>query len=574
MTSFAPSAQKPRGANPLREALGACRTAWIALGVISFFISVLTLTVPLYTLQLFDRVISGRSVETLLYLSLVAVAALIALGSLEALRNRMLIRVSGWLGQRVGADALGKAVQYRALGGGYGAQVLRDLSQLRQFIASHGLIVLFDAPWVPIYLAVIFLLHPLLGAIAGAGALVLLALAWINEALTREPLRQASGARTQALRKVELALGQADSVEAMGLLPQVLRRWQSDDDASRDHSASAGNRAGAVAALAKSFRWMLQVAMLGAGTYLALEQQLTAGAMIAGSIILTRGLQPVESAIHGWKALVQARLALARLNEFFDHAPRRHVDIALPEPTGRLSVERLAFAGSERSTPILKGFSFELEAGQALAVIGPSGSGKSTLARLLVGIRKPTVGAVRLDGADVHAWERADFGRHVGYLPQDAALFEGTVAENIARLGEANPEAVVAAAQLAGAHEMILALPQGYRTPVGESGLPLSGGQRQLIALARAVFGRPRFVVLDEPNAGLDGEGERALARCLCRLRESGATVVLIAHRPSLVRQADRVLVLKEGAIEMCGTPADVLPRLGLASASLQRSIG
>jgi len=348
----------------------------------------------------------------------------------------------------------------------------------------------------------------------------------------------------------------------MGLMPGITRRWLSDNESALRQQMLASDRAGLILTASKFSRLVLQVAMLGVGGYLVLRYELTPGAMIAGSIILSRALQPVEQAIGTWKTMLAARSAYTRLDTFMTQMQQRPVDMALPAPHGQLEVEKVIFTPPGGQKPVLKGVSFALAAGESVAIVGPSAAGKSTLARLIVGAWRPNHGAVRLDGADVYSWERVDFGRYVGYLPQDVELFDGTIEDNIARLGEPDPAAVVEAARRAGVHEMILRLPDGYSTQIGEGGALLSGGQRQRIGLARAFFGGPRLIVLDEPNASLDSEGEDDLLQAMAILKSDGATVVLIAHRPSMVSQVDKILFLRDGVIETFGPREEVLPQL------------
>ena len=513
-------------------------------------------------LQIYGRVLVSRSNETLIYLSIMAAGALLVMAVLDYLRSRILVHMSAWLENRLGPEVLPQAISQQLQSQTYGVQALRDVSQVRQFVASPGIFSLFDAPWVPVYLFVIYLLHPVLFTIAVIGAVMLFSLAVANELATRKPLKAANTQNVSALRKTAAAARNAEVIEAMGLMPGITRRWLSDNQSALQLQMLASGRAGVILSASKFCRLVLQVAMLGVGGYLVLRYELTPGGMIAGSIILSRALQPVEQAIGTWKSLLAARMSYTRLKTFMTQIQQRPADMALPEPQGHLSVEKVIFTPPGGQKPVLKGVSFSLAAGESVAIVGPSAAGKSTLARLIVGAWRPNHGAVRLDGADVYSWERVDFGRHVGYLPQDVELFDGTIEDNIARLGEPDPQAVVEAAQRAGVHEMILHLPDGYRTQIGEGGALLSGGQRQRIGLARAFFGGPRLIVLDEPNASLDNEGENDLLRAMATLKAEGATVVLIAHRPSMVSQVDKVLFLRDGVVEMFGPREEVLPQV------------
>ncbi len=546
----------------VKACFDACRGGLLAVAFVSFFVSVLMLAVPLYMMQVFDRVLTSRSEDTLLYLTAAVAGALLVFGLLDAFRGRVLVRLSVWIEARLGVEAVRRALASRLHGSSYGTQSLRDLSQVRQFIASPSVYALFDAPWTPVYLLVVFLLHPMLGGIAAFGALCLFALAVANEVATRASLGRANEVWLGATRRVEAAATNADVIEAMGIGPAVSGRWAAENDEVLRLQASASDHSGFLLSMTKALRMALQAAVLGAGAYLVIGQKLTPGAMIAASLIMARALQPVEQAVGTWKALLSARAAYDRLRRFMSGPPFRAREIDLPKPRGELAVEAAAFVPPGSSTAVVANVSFRLDAGEVLAVIGPSGSGKSSLARLIVGTWRPSRGVVRLDGADVYTWDREDFGRHVGYLPQDVELFEGSVAENIARLGKAEDHAVVEAARRASIHEMVLRLPEGYHTRIGEGGLTLSGGQRQRVGLARALFGRPRLLVLDEPNANLDQDGEEALLAAIRGAKEDGATVIFIAHRPSLVASADKMLILRDGLVELFGPRAEVLPKV------------
>ena len=552
----------PTQPTALQAALREARRGLAVVAALSLFLNLLVLVSPLYMFQVFDRVLPSGHVETLVALTVVAGFALLVFGLLEVIRHQALVRISTWLDRRLSepvlAASLGEALAGRAIG----AQPLRDLAQLRGFISSENVFPILDAPWTLAFITVIWLLHPWLGVLALLGAALLFALALGSEVVMRAPLGEANERWMTAQRHGDTALRNAEVVHAMGMLPALLRRWHADNDRALDQHAQASDRGAAIVGMAKFLRLFIQVGMLGLGAYLVLGGELTAGGMIAGSILLSRALAPVEQAIGAWKGLVAARASHDRLQALL----RKHLAAApalrLPVPEGRVSVERLVFAPPDGDRPILKHLEFELAAGDVLAVIGPSGSGKSTLCRLIAGIWAPASGHVRLDGAEVHTWDRADFGRYVGYLPQDVELFAGTVRDNIARLSDAPDEAVIEAARLAGAHDMILRLRDGYATEIGPQGAVLSGGQRQWIGLARAMFGEPRLVVLDEPNASLDQAGEAALIEAIGRLKARGTTVILVAHRPSLLVHVDKLLVLREGAGVLFGPRDEVLPRL------------
>jgi PrtD family type I secretion system ABC transporter len=546
----------------LREALRACRAAFLGAAAFSLVINLLMLTTSIYMLQIVDRVFSSGSEATLLYLTLIAGGAVLLLALLDVARSRMLVLVSAWVEQRLAPPTLALMIDGARASEGAQGDALRDLSTLRTFLGGAGLLTLFDAPWVPMYLAVVYVFHPVLGHLALAGAVVLFSLAVLNDVATHRRLMEATLASRRAARSAAAAVRNAEAIEAMGLIGEVARRWAEDGRRALALQTQAASRSAVVMGASKFFRLLAQIAVLAAGAKLVLDQELTGGAMIAASIIMGRALAPVEQAIGGWKQAVQALEAKRRLEGFLSRPSRRPEGIALPAPTGRLTVENVFYGFVAGKPPVLKGVSFRLEAGEALGVIGPSAAGKSTLARLLIGIDRPASGSVRLDGAEIFDWPRASLGRHLGYLPQDVELFSGAAAENIARLGEPDAAAVVEAASLANCHDMILRLDQGYATELGEGGARLSGGQRQRIALARALYGRPRLVVLDEPNANLDGEGEAALNQAIAELKAQGTTLVVIGHRPSTFVAVDKLLVLVEGAVQHFGHRSEVLERI------------
>jgi PrtD family type I secretion system ABC transporter len=529
----------------------------------SFAINALLLVPAIYMLQVFDRVLSSRSEEALVMLSVVALGALALMAGLDVVRARLLAACGVVLDRRLGPEVLaGLLAQTARLSGAEHLNGLRDVATLRNFLVGAGVIALFDAPWLPLFLLLITLFHPLLGAVALVGAVAMLVLAVLNERMTRAPLEQALAAGRRSGRFIDAAAGSAETVSALGMQQAVTRRFQALNEAALGEQAAASGLGATFAGLTKFTRQFIQMAMLGMGAWLVIEQHLSAGVMIACTIILGRALAPVEALVAGWRNLVEVRAAWRRLQQLFAANSPAAAATPLPAPSGALEVERViyAFPGAER--PALRGVSFALAAGESLGVIGPTAAGKSTLARLAVGIWKPISGAVRLDGADVAAWSRDDLGPHIGYVPQAVGLFAGSVAENIARLGAPEGEAVIRAAQRAHAHDMILRLPKGYDTVLGEGGAGLSPGQRQRVALARALYGAPRLVVLDEPNANLDTEGDEALVRTLRGLKEDGVTVLVVAHRPSLLGGVDKLLVLKDGQVELFGPRAEVVARV------------
>jgi ATP-binding cassette subfamily C protein/ATP-binding cassette subfamily C protein EexD len=560
--SLNPGMQEKAPDTVLSKALASCRQQLIAVALFSGVVNMLQLTVSLYMMQVFDRVLSTRSMDTLYFLTMIAMFALLVMAVLDGLRSQVMQRIAAWLEGKAAPEAFIRAIESQLRGRPYRMEALRDLSMCRNWLGSPASLTMFDVPWVPIYLAVIFALHPVLGWIAFGGALILFALTLANEWATGALLRQASTAGMASQRRAESIVRNAEVIDSMGMAPAVLQRWREGLSSSLPPQERAADRAAMLLSITRFFRLTIQVAVLGVGAWLTLEQQLTSGASIAASIIMGRALAPVEQMIGGWKQLVQARQAYRRLLGFLALPRIRPPGMPLPEPTGRLAVERVTFGFPGQSTAIIKGISFNLAAGESLAIIGPSAAGKTTLIRLLIGTLQASAGTVRLDGADVFTWQREDFGRYVGYLPQDVELFDGTVMLNIGRMKEAEPDQVFEAAKLAGCHEMILRLPQGYDTEIGDIGQHLSGGQRQLIGLARAMFGNPHFVVLDEPNSNLDGDAEQALIRGLEALKARGTTVILVSHRPTLVQGVDKVLLMRDGAAEAFGPRAEVLKRL------------
>ena len=558
--------------NEVRAALGRSRGAFFMTGVFSFFINLLMLTAPLYMLQIYDRVLASRSEPTLIVLTVLAGGLLLVMGGLDLIRSRVLVRVGVKMDALLNARVF-SAVFAQALRGARGqrAQALRDLDSLRQFLTGPGPFAFFDAPWAPLYLAVVFIFHPVLGFVALAGAVVLFSMALINELVTRRPLQLANAQAIAANGFAEASLRNAEVLEALGMLPEIRKRWTAQHCQGLALQATASDRAATLTSWSKAVRISLQVAILGAGAALAIQQIITPGVMIAASILMGRALAPVEQAIGQWRHFVGARQAYRRLNELLQAIPEDEARLTLPKPEGRLSVEQLVAAPPGSQKPVLKGVSFKLEPGEALGVIGPSASGKSTLARNLVGVWAPQSGAVRLDGAEVQGWDAEQLGPYLGYLPQDVELFAGNVAENIARFSaEASPEAVVAAARAAGVHDMILQLDKGYDSEIGEQGCVLSGGQRQRVGLARALYGEPALVVLDEPNASLDAAGDEALTQAILGLKARGATVVVMAHRPSAIAAVDKLLMLRDGRVEAFGPKEEVIAKVTKAAGAGQ----
>ncbi len=547
-----------------KHVLRACTKSFAAIGAFSLFINLLMLSVPLYTLQLFDRVLTSQNVETLILLSIAVGLALLLLGFLEVMRSRVMVRVSIWIDRVLGPELLACGIRNAPLINHKDSlQTLRDLSVLRGFVSGSGIFHLFDSPWVPIYVAVIFTMHTMLGVIALIGALLLGALAWINELATRKTLSDASRLAIKVQNNAESHARNAEVIEAMGMLPRLVEQWRKQSSFVLSLQSVASDRAGMLAGLTKMLRFAIQVTIMGVGVALAIRQEITPGVMIAASIILGRALAPVEQMIGTWKGFVAAREAYKRIHLRLSLPRIDRGDMQLPTPEGRINAERVTFIPPGSELPALQGVNFSLEPGEILGVIGPSAAGKSSLARLLVGVWEPRLGNIRLDGADIYQWERENFGRHVGYVPQDVELFAGTVKQNIARMDpDPADAAVIEAAQLAESHNMILRLPQGYDTQIGEGGQSLSAGQRQRVALARALYGDIKLLVLDEPNANLDTAGDRALMNAMRHAKERVITTIIIAHRPSILAEVDKLLVLNEGKVALFGPRAEVMAKL------------
>ncbi len=527
--------------------------------VLNCFANALMLIVPLFTMQVYDRVMASHSTDTLLMLVLIAMAGLVLSGVLDYIRARTFLILGNIVARRLNVPALQAAVVDTLSGGKGTSQTIRDLNELRTFMTGSAIGVPLDLIWVPLFLVVLFLLHPAYGAMACAAAVVLIVLSVVTDLMTRRPLAEANEAAARAFSEVGATVRHAEAIEAMGMLPAVSRRWQESQAHMSDLLDRGSSRARAMAAVSRSLRMMLQIGTMALGVLLVLDHVASPGSMMAAGMLMSRMLQPFEQLIDGWRQWVFALGAFGRVRKVLTDSASRRETIPMPRPEGRLVVDRLGYVPPGSDRPVLRNVSFELEPGEVLGIIGPSGAGKSTLARLLVGVWEPSAGGIFLDGHSTWLWERESFGRYVGYVPQSVALLEGSVRENIARMQEGDPAAVVAAAKLAGIHEMIGRLPYGYDTQLSDSAGGLSGGQRQRVALARALYGEPRLLVLDEPNSNLDNLGEEALMQAIARAKAAGTTVVMITHRPSIVSAVDKLLVLKDGVVEQFGPRTDVI---------------
>jgi ATP-binding cassette, subfamily C, bacterial exporter for protease/lipase len=552
-----------RKTDDVRRALVALWPHFLWAGLFSSAINLLYLSSPLYLMQVYNRVLLNENIPTLILLTIILAIALLTMAALDAVRACVLIRC----GIRLDID-LSKRV-FEALvvrsaerGASRGAQQLRDLDQFRTFVTGPGIHFAFDLPWIPIYLLLLFFIHPLLGIVATIGAVLLLALAGLNEALTHESLKQAEGAGNQSYVFTENVLRHADVIRAMGMQPAVERNWQSQRSSMLVRQASASDKNAVMTSSIRFFRLLLQSLMLGTGAWLAIDHVIAPATIFAASIIMGRALVPVEQAVGTWKQFVGAREAYAAVRELLDNIDLTPPRTIVPRARNTVEVRDVRCLLPARQEPVIKDLSFELAAGQALGIVGPSGSGKSTLARLLVGAMAPAGGRLRFGGLDYAHWDPLEFGRNVGYLPQDVGLFVGTVRENIARFGEASTDEIIDAAKRAGIHEMVLDLPRQYDTMLGPGGVGLSGGQRQRLALARALLGRPPLLVLDEPNANLDGPGEEALKLALLQAKSDGATVIVITHRTTILDIVDVMMVLRNGLLEMLGPPGEIYQAL------------
>lgn len=517
-----------------------------------------------YMLQVYGRVITSGSLTTLTMLTLIMTGLVITLGCLEWTRSRIMVRVSNRLDMLLSRQVY-KASFKRALESGgmdASAQPLNDLTGLRQFLSGNGLFAFFDAPWLPIYIAVMFMFHPWFGWVATGSALLLLVLAFINERLTGPTLAQANKEHIGASLYTTKNLRNAEVIESMGMLETLMERWWNRQKNVLMLQSRASDKGAMISTLSRSFRILVQSLILGLGAYLAVDHQVGAGLVFAGSVLLGRALAPIDLIIGSWKGFIAARSQYARLNAILAKQQAQPERMRLPAPKGDVQVENLSVAAPGSNIPIIKNISFSVPAGCVVGIIGPSAAGKSTLARALLGIWAPLHGVVRLDGADISAWDKHDLGPHIGYLPQDIELFEGSVSDNIARFALVDPEQVILAATTARVHDMILLLPDGYDTVIGGDGVVLSGGQRQRIGLARALYGSPRLIILDEPNSNLDEVGDRALIAALHNIRLSGATLFVITHRTNIVSQLDRLMVMSNGGISLFGPRELVLNEL------------
>ncbi len=549
----------------LGAALTSCRSAFIGTALISGMSNVLMLTGAMFMLEVYDRVIPSRSMPTLVGLGILVALLFSALGLLDGIRGRILSRIGGALDETVSGRVYDMLVRLPVRVGSRsdGVQPLRDLDAIRSYLSSLGPVALFDLPWIPLYLAICFAFHPLIGFTALGGAIVLIVLTVVTEVLMRAPTRAATAAAVTRTNLAETSRRNAEALIAMGMVGRIAERWGDANNQYMRGQRRASDISGGLGATSKVLRMMLQSAVLGVGGYLVIHQQATAGIIIAGSILSARALAPVDLAIAHWKGFVAARQSWQRLSRLLTVLPAQAERMSLQPPRHSAAVESVSVAPPGTQKIVVNDVSFKLEAGHGLGVIGPSGSGKSSLARALVGVWHPVRGKVRLDGAALDQWSAEALGAHVGYLPQDVELLAGTVAQNIARFEvEPDADAIIAAAEAVGVHDMIVNLPEGYDTTVGEHGAGLSAGQAQRVALARAIYRDPFLVVLDEPNSNLDSDGDEALTKAILGVRERQGIVIVIAHRPSAIAGVDTLLVMNQGRVQAFGAKDEVLAKV------------
>jgi len=547
----------------LKEAVLASKKSFIIVGFFSLFINILMLVPPLYMLQLYDRVLTSRSEDTLILLTAIVLVLFITMALLEIVRSKILVKVGNnldyILSQRIFNLLFDLANKHP---GKATAVPLNDLTQIKQFMTGNGLFAFFDAPWIPIYIAVLFIFHPMFGYFAIFAAIVLLSLAIVNEYVTKEKLGEANGLSRASGAYVESNLRNAEVINAMGMKDNVRSVWEEKYFGFLHAQNEASNKAAVISNTSKTMRMMFQSMMLGLGGYLAITMEVSPGMMIAGSIIMGRALAPIDLMINSWKGFSGARTSYERVDELLEDFPKDKEYMELPAPQGEIILEQVVVTPPGAKQPSIKGISMVIDKGDVVGIIGPSAAGKSSLARIILGLWPLAQGKARLDKADIYQWDKADLGKYIGYLPQDIELFEGTVSQNIARFREVDSKKVVEAAQKAGIHEMVLRLPDGYDTLIGAGGVGLSGGQRQRIGLARAIYDSPVLVVLDEPNSNLDEQGELSLVRAIEILKQQETTVVVITHKPNILKVTNKLAVLKQGILEMYGKTNEVLAQI------------
>ena len=547
----------------LKQVFASLRMSFLFVGIFSFFINILMLVPPIYMLQVYDRVMASRSEETLLMITLILVWLFLTMGLLNFVRSRMLIRLSAKIDDRLSTrvyEAVSKASLTQP--GNNTTQALSDLNSMRQFMTGAGPLAFFDLPWVPVYFLLLYAFHPWLAYFALFAALVLIMVTLINSVSTNGPLVESQNSSAQSSQLMQAQLRNSEVIHAMGMGGNMQNRWLHSHLESLQTQGKASDRASIWANMSKTLRMMFQSLMLGLGAYLAITDEISGGMVIAGSILMGRALAPIDQILGAWKPFSAARTSYKRLHELLSAYPAEAAPMSLPPPKGNISAEQLMVMAPGTRNVVLQGITFSVNAGEALVVLGPSAAGKSSLIRSIVGVWPSTSGTVRIDGTEVGHWNREELGPYIGYLPQDVELFSGTVAENISRFGETDPDKVVVAAKVAGVDELIRHLPDGYDTRIGVGGSNLSGGQRQRIGLARALYGSPSLVILDEPNANLDDVGEKCLIEACVKMKQAGTSLILVTHRPNILSIADKILMLVDGKMHMFGARDQVLKKL------------
>ncbi len=544
----------------LKQTIIKAKKSILMAGLFSMFINLLMLVPPLYMLQLYDRVLTSRSESTLYMLTLIVIVLFVTMGLLEVVRSRVLIkfgnRFANILSNRVFESTFELANKKPEAAN---SRLMGDLMQLRQFLSGNGLFAFFDAPWIPIYIIVLFMFHVYFGIFAIFAAIILVAITILNEYTTKEKMDNANTLNRDSMMQLEANIRNAEVINAMGMKSNVRKKWEEKYFGFLNAQNDASNKAGIWSNLSKTLRMFFQSMMLGLGAYLAVNMELSAGMMIAGSIIMGRALAPLDLMIATWKGFSGARMSYKRIDQLLKDFPKNKEYMELPAPKGFISVEGVYAKPPASSIYTLENLTFTINKGDIVGIIGPSAAGKSTLARVILGVWPVQIGTVRIDGADISQWDREHLGKYIGYLPQDIELFAGTISENIARFNEVDSQKVIEAAMKAGVHEMILRLPEGYDTPIGTAGTVLSGGQRQRIGLARAIYDNPVFVVLDEPNSNLDEQGELALLKTVEELKQSGTTVVIITHRPNILKVTNKILIMNTGKVERYASTEEIL---------------
>jgi len=563
-----PAQKKKTTANSeLKEAILASKKSFIIVGVFSLFVNLLMLVPSIYMLQLYDRVMTSRSEDTLIMLTSIVMVLFITMALLEIVRSKILVKIGNKLdsilSQRV-FDTLFELANKNP--GKASSMPLNDLTQVRQFMTGNGIFAFFDTPWIPIYVALLFMFHPVLGYFAIFAAIVLVSLTIFNEYSTKTKLAEANSLNRASTVFVDMNLRNAEVINAMGMKNNIKEKWKEKYYGFLNAQNEASSKAGIFSNVSKSTRMMFQSLILGLGGYLAIHNEISSGMLIAGSILMGRALAPLDLLINTWKGFSSARASYARLEALLADFPKDKEYMELPDPKGEIMLEGVVVIPPGSKQPSIKGISMKIDKGDVVGIIGPSAAGKSSLARAILGLWPLVQGKVRLDKADIHQWDKEHLGKHIGYLPQDIELFEGTISQNIARFAEVDSKKVVEAAQKAGVHEMILRLADGYDTKIGAGGATLSGGQRQRIGFARAIYDNPVLVLLDEPNSNLDDQGEKALVQAIRILKEMGTTVILITHRPSILQATNKLAVIKQGQLEAYGNTNEILQRMAAAA--------